>query len=330
MSVKIYREGDADPSLLFQRKIAIIGYGNQGQAQALNLRESGAAVVIGNIDDEYHERAREDNFEVFSISEAVAQSDVIMLLLPDEIAPEVFEREIAPNLERHSTLCFASGYNIHYRHIPCPTDIDVVLLAPRMIGRGVRELFLNRQGFYSFVAVEQDVSGAACDVLLALALGIGTLWKGAVEVSFKIETELDLFNEQAFGPAFGRVLLSAVQTLVDAGYPKDAVLLEIYLSGELGYLCQTFSEIGLIDQLDDHSQTSQYGAISRGMRFLGVRLQGPMRKILRNITSGKFAREWSWEQRTGKLRYRFLRWMALKQPFTKMERSVRRHLGIGV
>ena len=324
----IYRQDDANPNLLRERRIAVVGYGNQGRSQALNLRDSGASVVIGNIDDEYRRTAETDGFSVRPIAEAVADSDVAMLLLPDEIAPEVFRRDIADNLKRGDALCFASGYNVTYGAIPCPPDVDVLLLAPRMVGPGVRDLYLTKQGFYSFVAIEQDATEAAKEVLLALCLGVGTLWKGAVEVTFKMEAELDLFNEQAFGPAFGRVLLSAIDTLVKAGYPKEVVLLEMYMSGELGYIFQTMADTGLIEQLEHHSQTSQYGAISRGLQFLGVRLAKPMRRILDRITSGKFAREWAFEQRTGKLRFRFLKAMALRQPINRLEQEARKELGI--
>lgn len=306
--------------------MAVVGYGNQGRSQALNLRDSGAKVLIGNIDDEYKDRALEDGFEVLSIAEAATRADVVMLLLPDEICADIYNKDVAPHLRPGDAVCFASGYNITYGHIQPAADIDVILLAPRMIGVGVRELFQNRQGFYSFVAVEQNASGRALDVLLALALGIGTLWKGALEVTFRIETELDLFNEQAFGPAFGKVLLSSINTLVDAGYPKEAVLLEIYMSGELGYILKEMAETGMIKQLDCHSQTSQYGAISRGIKFLGVNMSRPMKKILKTIRSGKFAREWQFEQRIGKPRYRFLRMMALRQPIGKIEQDVRETL----
>lgn len=323
---RIFREHDANAALLSQRRVAVVGYGNQGRSQALNLRDSGANVVIGNIQDEYLSRAQEDGFTVVSIPEAVEQSDVVMLLLPDEICAEVYQRDVALHLKAGDVLCFASGYNVTYGHIQPPADVDVVLLAPRMIGVGVRELFLNRQGYYSFIAVEQDASGNALDVLLALALGVGTLWKGALEVTFRIETELDLFNEQAFGPAFGKVLLSSINTLVDAGYPKEAVLLEIYMSGELSFILKEMAETGMIAQLDCHSQTSQYGAISRGIKFLGVNMARPMKKILKTIRSGKFAREWQFEQRIGKPRFRFLRMMALRQPIGKLEREVRETL----
>ena len=308
--------------------VAVIGYGNQGRSQALNLKDSGANVIVGNIDDEFAVQAKNDGMNVVSIADAVKNADATMILLPDEITPDVFERWIRPNLKAGSALCFASGYNITYRHVECPGGIDLILLAPRMIGTGVRSLFLSKEGFYSFVAVEQNATGKALDVLLALSHGVGTLLKGAVEVTYKIETELDLFNEQGFGPAFGRVLLSAIDTMVSAGYPKEAVFLEFYLSGEFGYIMREMAETGLFAQLDHHSQTSQYGAMSRGVKFLWMNVKKPMKKILKVIQSGKFAREWTFEKKTGKLRYRFLKAMAKRQPIIKTEAIVRQELGI--
>ena len=325
---QIYREADARPELLKELRVAVVGYGNQGRSQALNLRDSGASVVIGNIDDEYRQRAIVEGFAVLPIAEAVRSADVIMMLLPDEVLNDVFPRDVVPGLGRGKVVSFASGYGVTYGTIHPPTDVDVVLIAPRMIGKGVRDLFVSGEGYFSFVAVHQDVSGRAKEIMLAVAHGVGTLRKGAVEVTFQIETELDLFNEQAFGPAFGRVLLTAMDTLIKAGYPREAVLLEFYLSGELSFILRDMAEHGLIKQLDCHSQTSQYGALSRGIKFLGVNLAKPMRKILDNIRRGKFAREWSFEERTGKLRYRFLRHMAKRQPIGVMEENVRKKLGL--
>lgn len=324
----IYREADANLSALASRRVAIIGYGNQGRAQALNLRDSGVPVIIGNIGDTYRDQALAEGFTVLPIGEAVATADVILLLLPDEVLTELFPRAIAPHLSAGKMVSFASGYNVAYQLVVPPTDVDVVLLAPRMVGRGVRELYQRRAGFFSFVAIHQNATGQAREILLALCLAVGTLWKGALEVTFIMEAELDLFNEQGFGPAFGRVLLSAINTLVEAGYPREVVLLEFYMSGEFAYICEQMASVGLIKQLDHHSQTSQYGAISRGLHFLGVNVVRPMRRILDAIRGGKFAREWKWEQRTGKLRYRFLKTMALRQPINRWEQEARAKLGL--
>jgi ketol-acid reductoisomerase len=325
---KIFREADANPDLLADRTIAVIGYGNQGRAQALNLRDSGQRVLVGNIDDDYRATARADGFEVRSIAQSVAEADVVLLLVPDEIMPNVFRTHIAPHVRRGSMIAFASGFNVAFEHITCPADVDVVLLAPRMIGAGVRRLYQQGAGFYSFVAVHQDATGKAQDLLLALCHAVGTLKKGAVQVTFRMEAELDLFNEQGFGPAFGKVLLSAIETLCEAGYPQEVVLLEMYLSGELAFIFEKFTRQGLVQQLDDHSATSQYGALSRGVKYWPLDVKGPMRSILSHIQNGGFAREWIWEQRLGKPRLRLLRLFARLQPIRRIDLAVRKLLGL--
>ncbi|MFX1448812.1 MAG: NAD(P)-binding domain-containing protein, partial [Promethearchaeota archaeon] len=207
--VEIFHEADGNINLLKAKIISIIGYGNQGRAQALNLRDSGLKVVVGNINDNYKKIAEEDDFPVYPIKEAVSKSDIVFLLIPDEVMKTIFEEEIRDYLKPNSSIVFASGYNIGFKLISPPDNIDVLLLAPRMIGVGVRENFLNGNGFFSFIGVDQNYTGNAQEILLALAKGIGALKKEAIMLSFKQEAELDLFNEQAFGPAFGRVLLSA-------------------------------------------------------------------------------------------------------------------------
>jgi len=245
--------------------ISIIGYGNQGCAQALNLRDSGLNVRIGNIEDEYKKLALKDGFSVYPVKEAVANSDIIFILIPDEVMKTIFEEDICAQLKPNSSIVFASGYSIGFNLISPPNNVDVMLLAPRMIGVGVRENFLNGNSFFSFIGIEQNYTGNAREILLALAKGIGTLKKGAIMLSFKQEAELDLFNEQGFGPAFGKVLLSSIYTLIEAGYPPEAVLIEMYMSCEMSYTYKKMADIGLIKQVDLHSQTSQYGAMSRGI-----------------------------------------------------------------
>lgn len=322
----LYTREAANPALLRDCTIAVIGYGNQGRSQALNLRDSGAHVIIGNLPDRYGDLARSDGFRVHDISSAAAQAEIVMLLIPDEVLPNVYETQIRPHLKLNSMLVFASGYNVAFNHIALPARVDAVLLAPRMIGVGVRERFLNQEGFYCFVGIEQDASGAAKERLLALALGISGLWKPAIEVTFKQEAVLDLFNEQAFGPAFGRVLLTAISVLLENGLPAEAVLVEMYMSGEMAYTYQKMAQFGLIRQVSFHSLTSQYGAMSRSTRFLGMKLRQRMDRIFNEIDNGDFAREWS--SPIAKLRFQLIRYLAMRQSINKIENQVRQALGL--
>lgn len=325
--MRVYRDEDADLAVLEGKQIAVIGYGNQGRAQALNLRDSGLQVLVGNRDDDYAEQARSDGFEVLPIAQAAARGDVVVLLIPDEIVPAVFREAIAPGLRPGDVLVFASGYNIAFGFIEPPPGVDVVLVAPRMIGAGVRDLYLAGRGFPSFVGVAQDVSGRAFEVALALAKGIGSTRAGVVEVTFRQEAELDLFTEQCFGPAFGNVLMTAVDLLIEEGYPPEAVLLELYMSGELAYTLGKIAEMGLVEQAGLHSQTSQYGSLSRGMRFVMPELRERMRQGLEEIRSGQFAREWAAEQAAGYPTLRRLREAARAQPIHRWEQALREAMG---
>ncbi|MFX1591124.1 MAG: ketol-acid reductoisomerase [Promethearchaeota archaeon] len=322
--VDIFYELDGNLSILKDKTVGIIGYGNQGRAQALNLRDSGLNIIVGNIEDKYRSVALKDNFPVFTIKEASIKSDIIFLLLPDDIMNFIFEKDIKSNLKPKSTIVFASGYNIGFGLLSPPEDVDVIMIAPRMIGVGVRENFLKNVGFFSFIGIEQDASGKAKEILLSLAKGIGTLKKGAIMLSFKQEAELDLFNEQAFGPAFGRVLLSSIYTLIDAGYPPEAVLIEMYMSNEMSYTYKKMADVGLVKQVDFHSQTSQYGAMSRGIRFRKLPLKDKMARILREIQDGDFTKEW--EKKITKLKFKMIKYFATKQKINKLEKQVRKNL----
>jgi len=323
---KVYTRAEADPSRLKGTRIAVLGYGNQGRAQALNLRDSGLEVTVGNREDEYRLRAREDGFAAAGIGEAVAGADVVFLLIPDEEMPGVFEQSVRPHLRPGSALVFASGYTVAFGLLSPPPGVDVLLIAPRMIGVGVRERYLSREGFYTLVGVHQDASGDAGARLLALTAAATGLHKPAIEVSFHQEAVLDLFNEQAFGPAFGRVLLSAIKVLLEAGLPPEAVLVEMYMSEEMAQVYRTMARVGLIRQVRLHSQTSQYGAMSRALRFLDPALPRKMRRIYREIASGAFAREW--QSPLSRLRLRALRFLASRQKLSRIEAEVRRRLGL--
>lgn len=324
MTVNIYHEKDADISILKDSVISMIGYGNQGRSQALNMRDSGLNVIVGNVEDNYKKTAIKDGFETLSIEDAVNKSDISFILIPDEVMKEVFAESIKPNLKEGNTIVFASGYNVGFALLELPDNIDVLMIAPRMIGVGVRETFLTGEGFFSFIAAEQDYTGNAMSRLLALSQAVGTLKKGAIKMSCKDEAILDLFNEQAFGAAFGRVLLTSINTLVDAGYPPEAVLIEMYMSGEMSYTYQKMAKIGLVKQTYFHSHTSQYGAMSRGVRYLKLPIRPIMERTLKEIESGEFVKEW--EKRITKTKFKLIRYFATKQKINKLEKQVRKNL----
>jgi ketol-acid reductoisomerase len=318
---------DADLSVL-DGEIAVIGYGNQGQAQALNLRDSGLDVIVGNIDDEYRIKAQTDGFSVMSIEDAVVRAKYIMILIPDEIQPEVYRDKIFPKMSSEKVLCFASGYNITFGFIKPPAEIDMVLVAPRMIGAGVRQSYQEGAGFYSFYAVETDASGNAKDIALALAKGIGSMNPGGavIEVSFRQEAELDLFNEQCFGPAFGQVLMTAINVAIDAGYPPEAALIEIYMSGEFSYSMKKMAELGLTEQLTLHSTCSQYGSMSRGLRYVFPQIREKMEETLQEIQDGSFAKEFAEEYEMGLETLEDLREVSEEMPEVILEKKVRERL----
>ena len=327
----IYHDEDADTAILQGHTVAILGYGNQGSAQARNLRDSGVDVIVGNIDDAYRQQAVADGFDVLPIAEASARADLLFLLTPDEVMPEVYEQQVAPHLQPGDLLDFAHGYNIAFDLITPPPFVDVVFIAPRMIGAGVRDSYVSGEGFASFVGVHQDATGSAKPRMLALAKALGSTRAGCLEMSMRDEATLDLFTEQAFGPAFGRVLMTAIDTLVDAGYPPEAVLMELYLSGELAYSFLKLRELGALKQHELHSHTSQYGTISRSPRYfdLDPLLQQKMRESLEEIRSGAFAREWS-TNREEKLEFiRMARQIQASLPMTVWEEQARRGFRIG-
>lgn len=324
---RLYFDKDGDVSVLHGMCVAVLGFGNQGRAQALNLRDSGIEVIIG-AEDASRQRAGDDGFEVFDFATAVQKADIIFILLPDEIIPEVYTSRINANLRSGSVLCFASGYTVAFNLIELRNDIDIIMIAPRMIGVGVREKYVSGDGFFSFITVHRDASGKAQQILLGLAKALGTLKKAGIDVSMKQEAVLDLFNEQAFGPAFGRVLLTAIDVLIDNGMPPEAVLTEMYLSEEMSYTYQKMAQVGIVRQLQFHSHTSQYGAMSRGIRYMGLPLKKKFQETFREIDSGSFAREW--EQPFSKLKLKVIRYFATRQKIQRIEKQVKENLGLPI
>ena len=295
-----YFEDDADLSHLSGKTVAVLGYGNQGRSQALNLRDSGARVVVGSgRADESEERAREDGFEILSFADCAKGADILVLLLPDEILPQLYREHLLPHLRAGHVLCFASGYNVYYKLIEIPETVDVVLLAPRMIGRAVRDMFVEGTGAPSLIAVEHDASGSAKDIVLALAKGIGSTRTMALDSSFEEETIIDLMGEQGGGGSmiyFARMLC---EVMIEAGCSPEAALLEVYASGENAAVMKAVNELGLWNQLRLHSHTSQYGHQTRGKILVTEETRKVLRGMADDIRSGAFQKEWSAVQAGG-------------------------------
>jgi len=327
---RMFRDSDATLEPLRGRTVAILGYGNQGRAQALNLRDSGVRVLVGNADDEYANHAREDGFALYSIADAAARGDVVMSLLPDEVTPAIYNAAIHPGLTKGNTLVFASGYCVCFNQITFPRDINVVMVAPRTLGVVVRESYRLGQGFLSFLDVHQDADGQAWPIALALAKAIGSLKSFGLQVSFKDETELDLFTEQALVPLLSVALTTAVEVLVEAGYPRVASLLEMYLSGELGDVLHQASRRGWVGQTGLHSPTSRYGTKSRLHRFSSPEVKKTMQDILANIQAGNFAVEWSAEQAVGYKNFAAMDQAFKDSRFGQVEREVMKEIGLQV
>ena len=324
-SLRAFVEADGVLSVLSGRMIAVIGYGNQGRAQALNLRDSGVAdIIVGTIEDESREQAERDGFAVRAIDEAARAADVLLLLIPDEDLPAVFAEQIAPHLQAHDAVVFASGYALAFGGLTPPPDVDVLLLAPRMIGRQMRELYVQGDGFYSYVSVEQDASGGGWPLVLALAKGIGTLRAGAFELDARTEAVLDLYHEQAFGSVLGVSIALLLEVGAAAGIPREALVLDLYLSGEVAQSLQAASQLGFYEQSRLHSLTSQYGGMMRAMELDGAPLRAHFARILDEVQSGEFARRWHEERDKDYENFEPLRELARQaNPFTPIERQLR-------
>ncbi len=298
----IYHDEHGDLSVLEGKRVCMIGYGSLGRPLALNLRDSGVDVVIGVRGETAKELAQSDGMSAVSINDVVKTSEIIVLMLPDEVMPQVYLEQISPYLRRGQTLIFGSAYNITYRFIEPPPFVDVGLIAPRAIGPAARETIESGEGYSSFVSVAQDSSGQAWNVVLALAKAMGALQAGAIEISFEQESELDLFMQQAVMPALHHILTTAARLLLNKGYPPETVFTELYLSGEFSYFMQQVASHGLLNTLRRLPLKNQYGTISRLDRFSDMKLERLMEVTLEEIHSTEFAREWAKDYTDGQRR----------------------------
>ena len=295
----IYQEMDGDLNHLANRMVAVIGYGALGQPAALNLRDSGVNTLVGGNADE-QAAAQLDGFNASGIADAVRNSNIIMVMLPDESMTPVYMSAISPNLKRHDTLIFSSAYNLAFGYIEAPPFVDVGLIAPRTVGGilPVRYASDNRP-FRSFVAVGQDASRQAWDRVLSLALALGALRGGAMEISLEQEAEISLFIQQAIQPALYHMLFTAASLLIDRGYPPEAVFTDLYLSGRLNEYMRQAAQSGLMEALNKSSMTGQYGTLTRLERYNDLKLERIMEKMLEEIHEKDFAQEWSKEYADG-------------------------------
>ena len=298
MAMTILREADVQFAARSNMKIAVIGYGNQGRAHALNLRDARFEVTIGQRSGESAQRARRDGFSPLPVEDAVAQADLIIVTLPDESAAEVYEQRIAPVLKPGQVLGFVHGFNIRFGFIVPVDGVDVVMVAPKGPGTLLRSLYQEGKGLPALMAIERDATGGARDTALTWASGIGALRAGVVETTFAVETETDLFGEQVvLCGGVTALTKAAFETLVEAGYAPEFAYLECV--HELKQVVDLMYERGLTGMRERISNTAEYGDLTRGPRIVTEQTRQEMGRILEEIRSGAFAKEWIQEYRSG-------------------------------
>ncbi|MDZ5609182.1 ketol-acid reductoisomerase [Bacillus pseudomycoides] len=296
---KVYYEKDVAVNVLKGKKVAIVGYGSQGHAHAQNLRDNGFEVVVGLRKGKSWEKAKEDGFAVYSVAEAAKSADVVMILLPDELQPEVYEAEIEPNLQAGNSLVFAHGFNVHFNQVTPPENVDVFLVAPKGPGHLVRRTFAEGGAVPALFAVYQDATGTATEKALSYADGIGATRAGVLETTFKEETETDLFGEQAVLCGGVTALVKAgFETLVDAGYQPELAYFECL--HELKLIVDLMYEGGLENMRYSVSDTAQWGDFVSGPRVVTEHTKKAMGEVLKEIQDGTFARGWIAEHKAGK------------------------------
>jgi ketol-acid reductoisomerase len=321
--VKVYYENDVQESVLKGKQVAVIGYGSQGHAHAQNLRDNGYNVVIGLRKGKSWDQAQKDGFHVYPVREAVQQSDVIMVLLPDEHQPKVYKEEIEPYLQPGKALAFAHGFNIHYHQITPPAHIDVFLVAPKGPGHLVRRQFEEGAGVPALVAVYQDVTGVAKPLALAYAKGIGSARAGVLETTFKEETETDLFGEQAvLCGGLTSLVKAGFETLVESGYQPEVAYFECL--HELKLIVDLMYEGGLEYMRYSISDTAQWGDFVSGPRVVNQDTKQRMKEVLADIQSGKFAKEWLLENQLNRPQFHALNDREKDHPIEQVGRELRK------
>ncbi len=321
--MKIFYEKDADLNFLKGPKVAVIGYGSQGHAHANNLKDSGVEVMVGlRADSASRGKAKNAGLEVAEVAAAVAQADLVMMLCPDELMGGIYTTEVEPNLKPHATIAFAHGFNIHFGYIKPDAGRDVIMIAPKGPGHLLRSTYQKGAGIPCLIAIHQDASGTAQKTALSYAAHIGGGRAGIIQTTFKEETETDLFGEQAVlcGGATGLVQ-AGFETLVEAGYAPEMAYFECL--HELKLIVDLMYEGGIADMRYSISNTAEFGDLTRGPRIVNEQTKAEMKKILAEIQSGEFAREWMEENATGGKRFPELRHKARQHPIEEVGQKLR-------
>jgi ketol-acid reductoisomerase len=303
----MFYDDDASLEKLDGKTVAIIGYGSQGHAHALNLKESGVDVVVGlRPDSSSVDKAKGEGLEVASPAEAASRADVVMMLVPDELHRQVWEQEVRDGIAPGNLLMFGHGFSIHFDEVDPPADVDVAMVAPKGPGHLVRRQFAEGRGVPALIAVHQDSSGEARDLALAYAKGIGATRAGVIETTFKDETETDLFGEQAvLCGGLTELVRAGYETLVDAGYDPKLAYFECL--HELKLIVDLMYEKGISGMRYSISNTAEYGDLTRGSRIVGDPTRAAMKEVLGEIQDGTFAREWIAENRAGQENFKRMR-----------------------
>ncbi|HIE14862.1 TPA: ketol-acid reductoisomerase [Candidatus Bathyarchaeota archaeon] len=325
---EVYFNKDISLQSLKEKIISVIGYGSQGCAQALNMRDSGLEVILGlRPGGNSWKRALKDGFEVYPISEAAKKGDVILLLIPDMAQPKVYKEAIEPNLTEGKTLDFAHGFNIHFKQIVPPEYIDVIMVAPKGPGLRVRETFLEGFGVPALVAVHQNYTGKAKETALAIAKALGCARAGVLETTFKDETESDLIGEQTvLVGGLMELIKCGFQVLVEAGYPPELAYFEACNEAKL--IMDLIYKSGLTGMLKAVSDTAKYGGLTVGPRVINEHVKENMRKVVKEVQSGRFAKEWIEEHKAGERKLKELMEMTSNLEIERVGEQIRRMAGI--